>query len=68
MDAEKKSKMFKRSIYIVKDMEEGDIFTEENIRIIRPGLGLAPKYFEVMLGKKIKKAVKRGTALSFDLI
>lgn len=68
MDAEKKSKMFKRSIYIVKDMEEGDIFTEENIRIIRPGLGLAPKYFEVMLGKKINKAVKRGTALSFDLI
>ncbi len=68
MDAEKKSKMFKRSIYIVKDMEEGDIFTEDNIRIIRPGLGLAPKYFEIMLGKKINKAVKRGTALSFDLI
>lgn len=68
MDAEKKSKMFKRSIYIVKDMEEGDIFTEENIRIIRPGLGLSPKYFEIMLGKKINKAVKRGTALSFDLI
>lgn len=68
MDAEKKSKMFKRSIYIVKDMEEGDVFTEENIRIIRPGLGLAPKYFEIMLGKKINKAVKRGTALSFELI
>ena len=60
--------MFKRSIYIVKDMEEGEIFTEENIRIIRPGLGLDPRYFEIMLGKKINKAVKRGTALSFDLI
>ncbi|MDL2143315.1 pseudaminic acid synthase [Flavobacterium tructae] len=68
MDAEQKSKMFKRSIYIVKDMEEGDIFTEENIRIIRPGLGIAPKYFEIVLGKKINQAVKRGTALSFDLI
>lgn len=68
MDAEKKSKMFKRSIYIVKDMEEGETFTKENIRIIRPGLGLEPKYFEIMLGKKINKAVKRGTALSFDLI
>lgn len=68
MDAEQKSKMFKRSIYIVKDMEEGDVFTEENIRIIRPGLGIAPKYFEIVLGKKITKATKRGTALSFDLI
>ncbi|MFC4478255.1 pseudaminic acid synthase [Flavobacterium chungangensis] len=68
MDAEQKSKMFKRSIYIVKDMEEGDVFTEENIRIIRPGLGIAPKYLEIVLGKKINKSVKRGTALSFDLI
>jgi pseudaminic acid synthase len=68
MDAEIKSKMFKRSIYIVQDMEEGDIFTEENIRIIRPGLGLEPKYFEIMLGKKINKAVKRGTALTFNFI
>jgi N-acetylneuraminate synthase len=49
-------------------MEEGDVFTEENIRIIRPGLGLEPKYFDTILGKKINKAAKRGTALSFDLI
>lgn len=68
MEIEKNSKMFKRSIYIVNDMEEGEIFTEENIRIIRPGLGLEPKYFDIMIGKKINKAAKRGTALSFDLI
>lgn len=68
MEVEKKSKMFKRSIYIVQDMKEGDIFTEENIRIIRPGLGLEPKYFDTMIGKKITKSAKRGTALSFDLI
>ncbi len=68
MDAELKSKTFKRSIYVIKDMEEGDVFSEENIRIIRPGLGLAPKYFDIVLGKIVKKAVKRGTALTFDLI
>lgn len=67
MDAEKKSQMFKRSIYIVEDMAEGEEFTENNIRIIRPGLGISPKYFDIMLGKKVKKAVKKGTALTFDL-
>jgi pseudaminic acid synthase len=68
MVAEENSKMFKRSIYIVEDMAEGDIFTNENIRIIRPGLGMAPKYFDVILGKKINRNVKKGTALKFDLI
>jgi N-acetylneuraminate synthase len=68
MEVEKKSKMFKRSIYIVQDMKEGDVFTPENIRIIRPGLGLEPKYFDIIIGKKINKPAKRGTALSFDLI
>lgn len=68
MEAEKKSQMFKRSIYIVEDMIEGEVLTEKNIRIIRPGLGIAPKYFQSMLGKKINCAVKRGTALTFDLI
>jgi N-acetylneuraminate synthase len=49
-------------------MEEGDVFTENNIKIIRPGMGLAPLHYEDMLGKKINRAVKRGTALTFDLI
>lgn len=67
-EAETKSQMFKRSIYVVEDMKEGEIFTEKNIRIIRPGLGMSPKYFDVMIGKKINKTVKKGTALTFDLI
>lgn len=66
--AEEKSQMFKRSVYIVADMKAGDIFTEENIRIIRPGLGLAPLHFETMMGKRINVDAKRGTALTFDLI
>ncbi|MCW3116593.1 MAG: N-acylneuraminate-9-phosphate synthase, partial [Chitinophagaceae bacterium] len=65
---EEKSLTFKRSVYVVEDMEEGDVFTEKNIRIIRPGLGLYPKYYEQVLGKKINKSVKKGTALTFDLI
>lgn len=68
MEAERKSLTFKRSIYIVQDMKEGDVFTPDNIRIIRPGLGISPQYYELMLGKKINRAVKRGTALAFDLI
>jgi pseudaminic acid synthase len=65
---EKKSVTFKRSIYIVEDMKKGEIFSEKNIRIIRPGLGLAPKYFDVMLGKQVNSDVKRGTALTFELL
>lgn len=64
---EEKSLTFKRSIYIIKDLIAGEVLTEENIKIIRPGLGIAPKYFEQMLGRTIKKDVKRGTALTFDL-
>lgn len=65
---ELKSLTFKRSLYIVEDMLEGEILNEKNLRIIRPGLGLAPKYLEQMIGKKINCNVKKGTALTFDLI
>ncbi len=68
MEDEKKSLTFKRSVYIVEDMKAGDEFTPSNIRIIRPGLGVAPKYFENFLGKRVNKNVKRGTALTFDLL
>ena len=68
MEDEKKSLTFKRSIYIVEDMKAGEEFTINNIRIIRPGLGIAPKYFEAMLGKRVNSNVKRGTALTFDLL
>lgn len=65
---EEKSLGFKRSVYVIADMEAGEEFNQSNIRIIRPGHGLAPKYFEMLLGKKINKSVKKGTALTFDLI
>lgn len=65
---EMKSLTFKRSIYVVKDLNEGDILTNENIRIIRPGLGLSPSYFESVLGKKVNCSLKKGTALNLKYI
>lgn len=67
-DAEKKSIQFRRSLYVVQDMKAGDVLTRENLRAIRPGLGLPPKYFEQVLGKAVKWDIKRGTALEWGLI
>lgn len=68
LEEEKKSLTFKRSIYIVEDMKAGEVLNKTNIRIIRPGLGMAPCNLDIVLGRIINKDVKKGTALSFDLI
>lgn len=65
---EKKSLIFRRSLYIAEDIKAGDILTEKNLRAIRPGLGLPPKYYEQVLGKKVKMDIKKGTALNWSLI
>ena len=67
-DSEKKSKIFRRSLYVVENMKVGDVFTEKNIRIIRPGLGLSPKYYGNFLGKKASKDIKKGTAICWGLL
>ena len=67
-EQEQKSLQFRRSPYIVEDMQAGDVISERNMRSIRPGLGLAPKYYDILLGKKVKENVKRGTALTWDMI
>ena len=64
--SEQKSLVFKRSIYVAEDIKEGEVFTKENIRVIRPGFGLPSKYYEMILGKTAKQTLKRGTALNFD--
>lgn len=66
--AEEKSIVFRRSLYVVKDLKAGDKLTADNVRAIRPGLGLPTKYLEQVLGKTVKHAVARGTALSWDLM
>jgi pseudaminic acid synthase len=67
-DAEKKSIVFRRSLYIIKDLKAGDLLTIENVRSIRPGFGLATKYLNIVLGRSVKQDVKIGTALTWDLI
>jgi N-acetylneuraminate synthase len=66
--AEQPSFVFRRSLYIVEDMQEGETLTADNTRAIRPGLGLPPKYIDLVMGRKVNKSIKRGTALSWDLI
>lgn len=63
---EESSMVFRRSVFAVKDIAEGECFTEENTRIIRPGYGLKPKYRKDILGMRAKRAVLRGEPLSFD--
>lgn len=67
-EKEKNSLKFRRSLYVAEDMKEGEIFTDSNLRIVRPGNGLAPKYYNIILGKSVKQAVKKGTAVTWDLI
>jgi pseudaminic acid synthase len=67
-EAEKKSIKLRRSLYIVKDMAAGDVLTPHNLRTIRPGLGLAPKYYDFLLGRKVSRNLKRGTAVSWELV
>lgn len=67
-EAEKKSIVFRRSLYIVQDMKAGDVLTSENLRAIRPGLGLPVKFMEQFLGKRIRCNVQRGTPLTWNLL
>ena len=64
----KKSREFSRSLFVVKDIKAGEIFTEENVRSIRPGYGLHPKYLKKILGKRATQDIKKGTPLNWDLI
>ncbi|MBN8553984.1 MAG: pseudaminic acid synthase [Deltaproteobacteria bacterium] len=66
--AEKPSLQFRRSLYIAKDMKAGEVFTKANLRKIRPGFGLAPKFYNDLLGKKVTKDVVMGTPVSSDLV
>lgn len=66
--AEKTAVTRRRSIYITRDIKTGDILTDENIRCIRPGHGLSPKYFEELLGKKVNCDAKKGTPVKWEMI
>jgi N-acetylneuraminate synthase len=59
---------YRRSLYFVKDMEKGESITPESIRSVRPGFGLAPKYYEELMGRKVSQEVKKHTAVSFEVL
>lgn len=67
-ESEKGNVIFRRSLYIVKDIAEGEEFTHENVKSIRPGYGLAPKYLPNVIGKKANQALSAGSALTLDSI
>jgi len=64
----KMSRQFSRSLFAVKDISPGELFTEENIRSIRPGFGLPPKYLKDLLGKKAKRLIFKGEPINFNVI
>ncbi|MBT1062898.1 pseudaminic acid synthase [Bowmanella sp. Y26] len=67
-DKELASRVHRRSLYIAEDVKAGDILTEKNLRSVRPGLGLAPKYLPLLLGKVVKVDAPKGTPMSWELI
>lgn len=67
-DAESKSRQFRRSLYVAEDMQAGEAFTPQNLRIVRPGFGLEPKYYACFLGKKANRSLKKGTPIDWSFI
>jgi pseudaminic acid synthase len=67
-EAEKPSLVFRRSIYIAQDMKTGDVLTPHNLRCVRPGMGLPPKFYDTLLGRSVNQDVKKGTAMSWRLL
>jgi N-acetylneuraminate synthase len=67
-EEERGSLVFRRSLYVIRDLRAGETLTRDNVRALRPGLGLAPKYYDALLGKRVRRDVPRGTAVTWDLI
>lgn len=67
-EKEKSSTIFRRSLFAVEDIDEGELFTADNIRSIRPGYGIAPKYLKELVGKPAKRSLKRGEPITEDLL
>jgi pseudaminic acid synthase len=63
-ESEKKSLMFKRSVYAVREIKAGEKFSDKNIKVLRPALGLPPKYYDILIGKKAKRTIPFGKAIS----
>lgn len=67
-DDEQASLKYRRSIYISRDVKAGELITAENIRIVRPGFGIAPKYYDILIGRRVNKDLSKGSAMSWEHI
>ena len=67
-EKQKKSRELSRSLFVVKDMKKGEVFTEKNVRSIRPNYGLTPKNIDIIFNKKAKEDIKKGTPFTWNLI
>jgi pseudaminic acid synthase len=67
-DSELESRRLRRSLYVVKDVEVGEFVTSENLRAIRPGMGISPSHYQSLLGKTFNKKLKKGTPMSSDFV
>jgi len=67
-DAERKSLIFRRSIYIAEDLKAGDMLTAGNLRVVRPGKGLHPRYYDQLLGKRVRRDLAKGTAMEWEML
>ncbi len=67
-DKKRKSRQFARSLYVAKDIKKGEVFTEENVRSVRPGYGMHPKFLKEILGKKAAKDIPFATPMSWELV
>lgn len=67
-ESEQSNLKYRQSLYITHDIKAGEVFTPDNLRSIRPGLGLPPKYYDGLLGRKVNRDVKKGTATSWKLV
>ncbi len=67
-EAEKGSLVFRRSLYLAEDLKAGETLTPQNLRCVRPGYGLAPKYYDLVLGKSICQDIKQGTPLNWNML
>ena len=66
--SEVSSRDHRRSLYIAEDVAAGQVLTRENVRSVRPGFGLAPKYFDSVIGKRASRAMSKGTPLAWNAI
>lgn len=67
-DKQLESRIFSRSLFVVKDVKKGEIFTAENVKSIRPGIGMHTKYWEEILGKKSRCNIEKGTPMDWKFV